>query len=105
MEHASVWYLVGHADAPIRFTTLCQFLRPNVAQRGTALESGRRRTRSGALMRPLATIIALFIEVASTAAARAQAPSKPPAPRAAASDTALIGTYDLEVTTDDGTLT
>ena len=55
-------------------------------------------------MRPLATIVALFI-AASAAAAQTQAPSKLPASRAAASDTALIGTYDLEVTTDDGTLT
>ena len=51
-------------------------------------------------MRPLATIVALAFAGAATAAAQ----TKPSSPRAP-SDTARIGTYDLEVTTDGGTLT
>jgi hypothetical protein len=57
-------------------------------------------------MRLLTTIVALLIGAASTAASQTQTPSKTPRRAAsAAADTALIGTYDLEVTTDDGTLT
>jgi hypothetical protein len=56
-------------------------------------------------MRTLTTIVALLIAGTSAVAAQTQAPSKTPPARAAASDTALLGTYDLEVTTDGGTLT
>jgi hypothetical protein len=52
-------------------------------------------------MRALTTIVALLI--ASTAAAQSTPALKSP-PREALSDTARLGTYDLEVTTDDGTL-
>jgi hypothetical protein len=55
-------------------------------------------------MRSLTTIVALLIGAASTAASQTQTPSKTPT-RATASDTVMIGTYDLEVTTDDGTVT
>ena len=51
-------------------------------------------------MRPFATILALAFAAAATAGAQAN-PSSPRAP----SDTARVGTYDLEVTTDGGTLT
>ena len=55
-------------------------------------------------MRPPATILALLIAAASTAGAQTKTSSKTAAPRAA-SDTVRVGTYDLEVTTDGGTLT
>lgn len=51
-------------------------------------------------MRHLTTIVALAFAASATAAAQ----TKPGSPRAQ-SDTARIGTYDLEVTTDGGTLT
>ena len=50
-------------------------------------------------MRTLPIVVALLL--AATAAA-AQTKTPPPRP---ASDTVRLGTYDLEVTTDDGTLT
>jgi hypothetical protein len=53
-------------------------------------------------MRALPTIVALLLAAATSAAAQTQTPTKPPR---SASDTVRIGTYDLEVTTDDGTLT
>jgi hypothetical protein len=53
-------------------------------------------------MRALPTIVALLLVATASAAAQTQTPSKSPRP---ASDTARLGTYDLEVTTDDGTLT
>ena len=56
-------------------------------------------------MRAPITIVAVLTASASIAAAQAPTSAKSAPPRAAASDTALIGTYDLEVTTDDGTLT
>lgn len=52
-------------------------------------------------MRALTPIVALLV---ATAAAGAQTKSPAKAPTIAA-DTARLGTYDLEVTTDDGTLT
>jgi hypothetical protein len=52
-------------------------------------------------MRALATFLALLV----TTAAHSQTPTKTSAPPPAASDTARLGTYDLEVTTDGGTLT
>lgn len=55
-------------------------------------------------MRALPTIVALLLAATASAAAQTQTTAKSSAPRVA-SDTVQIGTYDLEVTTDDGTLT
>jgi hypothetical protein len=64
----------------------------------------KRRTLSESDMRTSATIVALLFAATATAASQTPASPKPTPPRAGA-DTALIGTYDLEITTDDGTMT
>ena len=55
-------------------------------------------------MRSLATIVSLLF-AASAAAAQSPSPAKSASPPHVGADTARLGTYDLEVTTDAGTLT
>ena len=54
-------------------------------------------------MRPLPTIVALLLAATASASAQTETTAKAPSSHAA-SDTARMGTYDLEVTTDGGTL-
>ena len=56
-------------------------------------------------MRPLTTIVALLLAASATAAAQSRPPAKSPTPRSVTADTVQLATYDLEITTESGTLT
>ena len=107
-RRAFVRYWIGQRDAAVRFTTLCQFSVPRVV--GGGCEGKRPEQRTPACSTPPDSIPRCAHSFSQRSSRRP--PLRPLSLERSGvelctrqlSDTAKLGTYDLEITTDDGTL-